>query len=239
MFYNNGDGEFIVKNILRYILVFMVCFFLQGCDGNNVLQEKPVQFIQVKSEDMINDYIRDQGSSEKKYKNRNIKLTGNVLDKGQFKNSSNFFVVTNSKYAAGRNYSILIEYPVDRVDDVNKLKQGDFLVAEGACVGIVPQDNPTDVSIQIKVGKKSIEKIDLETITDKNKLLNENTEKLTNGIITGTDVRIREAAGTNSKILGYFMDGEVVTVLVIEEDWYQVSRNNGQIGWVYAKFCKI
>ena len=55
-----------------------------------------------------------------------------------------------------RQYSILVQYPVDRVDDINKLKYGDFLVADGMCVGVVAQDNPTDVSIQIQVGRKAM-----------------------------------------------------------------------------------
>lgn len=148
--------SFVKKYIVVYVVLFLVCFFITGCGTEKMKKEKQIQFIQVKSEDMINDYIRDQGTAENKYKNKNIKLTGNVLHKGQFKNGNNFFVVTNNKYAAGRNYAILIEYPVDRVDDVNKLKYGDFLVAEGVCVGIVPQDNPTDVSIQVQVGRKII-----------------------------------------------------------------------------------
>ena len=225
-----------------YSIIFIVCFLVLGCASENSKKEKAVEFIQVKSEDMINDYIRDQGTAESKYKNKNIKLTGNVLRKGQFKNGTDFFVVTNSKYAAGRQYSILVQYPVDRVDDVNKLKYGDFLVAEGACVGIVPQDEPTDVSIQIQVGKqvkRGIEKSVPDKVVEEIKTDNENEEKVIQGTIKGTDVRMRSSAGLNSKILGYFNNGEIVTVLEIHEGWYKISRSNGQEGWVSSDFCKI
>lgn len=59
------------------------------------------------------------------------------------------------------------------------------------------------------------------------------------GIISGTDVRVRAGAGTNTYIKGYFERGERVEVLEVIEDWYKVRRNNGQIGWVSADFCRI
>ena len=86
--------------IWSYSIILIFCVLVIGCASEKSKKEKAIEFIQVKSEDMINDYIRDQGIAESKYKNKNIKLTGNVFSKGQFKNGTDFFVVTNSKYAA-------------------------------------------------------------------------------------------------------------------------------------------
>ena len=63
------------------------------------------------------------------------------------------------------------------------------------------------------------------------------------GTITGTDVRMRDAAGTASKVLGYFVKGEVVKVLksdvVSGTKWYNVTRNDGVSGWVAGDYCDL
>ena len=40
------------------------------------------------------------------------------------------------------------------VKDVNSTKNNDFIVVEGKFVGIVPQDNPTIISIQMHATAK-------------------------------------------------------------------------------------
>ena len=102
---------------------------------------------------MIADYVRDISTANQKYENKNIKITGQVISKGQFKNTSNFFIIAGTDYYYGKSYSLLLDYPIEKVDEVNKLNVGDFVVAEGSCIGVVPQDDPSDISIQIKVGK--------------------------------------------------------------------------------------
>lgn len=57
------------------------------------------------------------------------------------------------------------------------------------------------------------------------------------GRITGEDVRVRELATTNSRILDYFDKGEEVTILGSQNGWYWVKRKNGQQGWVSGQFC--
>lgn len=73
----------------------------------------------------------------------------------------------------------------------------------------------------------------------------ETTEKTVNtnnngkaGIITGTEVRMREFGNTNSKILGYFDKGEKVTILENKNGWYRVQRSDSSVGWVSGDFCK-
>ncbi len=58
------------------------------------------------------------------------------------------------------------------------------------------------------------------------------------GIITGTEVRMRQAASTDAKILGYFDKGETVTILGSKNGWHKVRRSNGAEGFVSADFCK-
>lgn len=57
--------------------------------------------------------------------------------------------------------------------------------------------------------------------------------------ITGTEVRMRDGAGTNNAILGYFDKGESVDVLEIQTGWMKVRRSNGSEGWVSDKFCVL
>ena len=63
------------------------------------------------------------------------------------------------------------------------------------------------------------------------------------GTIIGTEVRMRSGAGTNTDILGYFEDGEAVTVLQSDvrggRKWYQVTRKNGVTGWVAGEYCRV
>lgn len=69
----------------------------------------------------------------------------------------------------------------------------------------------------------------------------ENETKADNGIlgvITGTEVRMRQAASTDAKILGYFNKGETVTILESQNGWHKVRRSNGAEGYVSADFCK-
>lgn len=63
------------------------------------------------------------------------------------------------------------------------------------------------------------------------------------GTITGTEVRMRNGAGINTEIMGYFEKGEVVEVLksdvVSGMKWYQVKRTNGMTGWVSSDYCSL
>lgn len=58
------------------------------------------------------------------------------------------------------------------------------------------------------------------------------------GKITGTDVRLRAGAGTNTDIVDYFEEGEKVEITGRKNNWYQVKRDNGQTGYVSVQFCK-
>ena len=61
------------------------------------------------------------------------------------------------------------------------------------------------------------------------------------GTITGTDVRMRASYSTDSAVLGYFDNGETVTILddmtSDGQRWLKVQRSDGSVGWVSADFC--
>jgi len=58
------------------------------------------------------------------------------------------------------------------------------------------------------------------------------------GVITGTEVRMRQSGNINSQILGYFNKGERVTILESRDGWHRVRRADNSVGWVSGDFCK-
>ncbi|TCS81403.1 zinc-ribbon domain-containing protein [Pectinatus cerevisiiphilus] len=113
----------------------------------------PVSTISVKATDMANDYIRDQASAEKKYKGKHVEITGTLSHKGQFDNAQDYGLQIYNRNAAGKNFSIVIDVDKEKVSQVNKINNGDFVSASGTCVGIVEQKDPTDITIEIQSDK--------------------------------------------------------------------------------------
>jgi hypothetical protein len=109
--------------------------------------------ISVKADEIVNDYIRDQSSAEKKYKDKNVEITGEALYKYQFNNSQNYAIVLKRRYSGGKNYTVILDIDSKDVAKVNRVEEGDFVHAEGKCVGIVKQKDPTMISVQIKTKK--------------------------------------------------------------------------------------
>ena len=68
------------------------------------------------------------------------------------------------------------------------------------------------------------------------------TEKLEEGIIAGTDVRLRQQQGLNTKIIGVLQDGESVRLGKQQTadglSWTYVVRKNNDAGWVATQYCK-
>lgn len=114
--------------------------------------------MEVKSSDMIQDYIQDEKAAEKKYKNEDVKITGKVLEKHQFNNKDSFGLIIDYKESGDRIYVVVLDVPAKRVDIINKTEIGQFITLEGTCIGVVPQDNPNAVSIQIQADADKINK---------------------------------------------------------------------------------
>ncbi len=131
------------------VCVAVVAFLIFWGSSNNEAPKKSSPVITIKAEELVDDYIRDQVSAEKKYKGKEMRITGVLLRKNQFANSQNYALYIYRNFAAGKEYSVSIDVPQESVSLVNKVNIGDFVNAEGECVGIVPQKDPTDISIQI------------------------------------------------------------------------------------------
>lgn len=145
-----------MRRLLVLMVVLSTILMMVGCGGGG--EKKPaapkeVSYMQVKANELMNDYIRDVGTAESKYKNKNMQITGQLVSKGQFKNSSNFYAVIADKFAAGRKYNVLVEYPVEKSAEINKLNYNDFVVAKGVCAGVVAQEDPTVISVQLYEGR--------------------------------------------------------------------------------------
>ena len=68
-------------------------------------------------------------------------------------------------------------------------------------------------------------------------------EKLEEGSIVGTEVRLRAQPGLNTKILGVLQDGEQVRLgkqqMADGLSWTYVARKNNDVGWVATQYCKM
>ena len=140
-----GNGK--KKKILAIIGVLVVVLGLFFAFGG---ASKPIQ---VKSGEIVDDYIRDQSSGDKKYKDKTVQVSGKVKWKGQFNNSQNYSITLESRKNGGKTYQVLVDVPAKRASIVNDLKIGDFVNVKGKCVGIVKQKSPTLISVQIKSTK--------------------------------------------------------------------------------------
>lgn len=140
---DKGKGFFAKsKKYLSILAVIIAVFAVMGIKhGGSVIEVKPVE--------MADDYIRDQASAEKKYKDHTVHITAPILEKGQFVNSGDFMLIVSNKYEGGKRYTIMVSVPKAKASAVNKLHAGDYLDLEGDCIGIVKQDDPTHITVQI------------------------------------------------------------------------------------------
>ena len=117
---------------------------------DNSVKAENSQVIRVKAEEMINDYIRDQGGAEQKYKDKKVIVTGKVIAKGQFNNNQDYAMLIATNLTGGKIYGVTVAIPNEKIELINKVKVNDFVNVEGICIGTVKQANPTVISIQIK-----------------------------------------------------------------------------------------
>ena len=142
----------ILFGVIAFIAFIVFAFIIgNGKEStNNSVKAENSQVIRVKAEEMIDDYIRDQASAEKKYKDKRVIVTGKVIDKNQFNNSQDYAMLIATNITAGKTYGVIAAIPNEKIELINKVKVGDFVNVEGICVGTVKQANPTIISIQIQ-----------------------------------------------------------------------------------------
>lgn len=149
---NKGNMKKIggIIGVCIVVLVLLIGIFSSNDNNSSTLSGGTTS---VKAEEMLDDYIRDQASAEKKYKDKQVKITGKLIRKNQFNNAQNYGLMIATKKVSGKDYNIILDIDPKNVNTVNKIKIGDFVSAEGTCVGIVKQKDPTDISIQIQSDK--------------------------------------------------------------------------------------
>lgn len=111
--------------------------------------------IDVKSGDLLQAYVQDQSAAEKKYKDKNVKITGRIKQKNQFNNTGDFSLWLEVEKIGGHEYSVIVGVPAEKLDVINKAVVGNYITAEGKCIGIVPQKDPTDICVQVLADKVS------------------------------------------------------------------------------------
>ena len=148
----SGKNKKILFGVIAFIafIVFALIIGNGKESTNNSVKAENSQVIRVKAEEMIDDYIRDQASAEKKYKDKRVIVTGKVIDKNQFNNSQDYAMLIATNITAGKTYGVIAAIPNEKIELINKVKVGDFVNVEGICVGTVKQANPTIISIQIQ-----------------------------------------------------------------------------------------
>ena len=148
----SGKNKKILFGVIAFIAFIVFAFIIgNGKEStNNSVKAENSQVIRVKAEEMIDDYIRDQASAEKKYKDKRVIVTGKVIDKNQFNNSQDYAMLIASDLIGGKDYGVIVAIPNEKIELINKVKVDDFVNVEGICIGTVKQANPTVISIQIK-----------------------------------------------------------------------------------------
>ena len=144
------------KNLLfgfiGLIAIIVFAFIIgNGKDStDNSVKAENSQVIRVKAEEMIDDYIRDQGGAEQKYKDKRVIVTGRVIEKNQFNNNQDYAMLIATNLIGGKTCGLIAAIPNEKIELINKVKVDDFVNVEGICIGTVKQANPTVISIQIK-----------------------------------------------------------------------------------------
>ena len=148
----SGKNKKILFGVIAFIAFIVFAFIIgNGKEStNNSVKAENSQVIRVKAEEMIDDYIRDQASAEKKYKDKRVIVTGKVIDKNQFNNSQDYAMLIATNLTGGKTYGVTVAIPNEKIELINKVKVNDFVNVEGICIGTVKQANPTDISIQIE-----------------------------------------------------------------------------------------
>lgn len=103
----------------------------------------------VKADTMLQEFITNQEAANKKYKGETFKVTGKVLEKGQYHNDNAFYTIISTKKTGNKTYAIGVSYSEKNVDKINKIKVGDFVNLEVKCHGTVKQDNANQVYVQL------------------------------------------------------------------------------------------
>lgn len=138
----------ILGGVVGAIFVVMIIGAVLS-DGSSGSSKSSGKMIQVKAEEMAKEYSSDLDEANQKYKNKEVEITGKLIHKTQFANSQNYGLEIYKADIGGKHYNVVVDIDKDKVEEANKVKEGDFVKAKGTCVGNVDQSEPNFISIQV------------------------------------------------------------------------------------------
>lgn len=94
-----------------------------------------------------------------------------------------------------------------------------------------------------QVGWASAQYLSTNSMSDNQGSSNQDSSNEVNisktGIVKADVLNIRSNPGTNNSIIGKLYNGESITVLSEQNNWYKIKKSNGQTGWVSAQYISI
>ena len=94
-----------------------------------------------------------------------------------------------------------------------------------------------------QVGWASAQYLSTNSMSDNQGSSNQDSSNEVNisktGIVKADVLNIRSNPGTNNSIIGKLYNGESITVLSEQNNWYKIKKSNGQIGWVSAQYISL
>ena len=94
-----------------------------------------------------------------------------------------------------------------------------------------------------QVGWASAQYLSTNSMSDNQGSSNQDSSNEVNisktGIVKADVLNIRSNPGTNNSIIGKLYNGESITVLSEQNNWYKIKKSNGQTRWVSAQYISI
>lgn len=117
------------------VAVLVIIFLIIAAIGSNSSSSSSTATSEpIKVATIMDDYIYDINTANSKYKDKTLTVTGQVVHKNQFNNSSDYSIYVYNKEAKGQDFTFVIDIPADKVSEVNKVKIGDFVTVTGKCI---------------------------------------------------------------------------------------------------------
>ena len=104
-----------LKILGAVISVIIGLFIIAAIGSNGTSNAGRDKELQVKAEEIIEDYINDEVAAEKKYKDKKMIVTGQLMAKHQFKNTQNFGLNLYQKDQNGKIYTVVVDVSKDLV----------------------------------------------------------------------------------------------------------------------------
>jgi hypothetical protein len=123
-------------NVIMLLLILFVLFFI-------VLQDKSIK---VSADELVSSYSLDISSSDKKFLNEEIELTGGIKSFLQFENDKSLLELRTANDEL-KLYCILMNKETE--EKVSTLTAGTLVTVYGKCLGIKDYKFPNSIYIEV------------------------------------------------------------------------------------------